>query len=263
MNYRYLLFCTFLTISSVLSATLTAFSQQDGRDIYEIKVYHIENKDQEKQVDQFLEKAYLPALKRAGIDDVGVFKPIEGRDDFGKNIYVFVPYKSMDQLLTVPQQLENDKEFSRRGSEYLDAPYNNPPYTRIESIILQAFEGMPRYKSNNLKGSASDKIYELRSYEGATEKLYKKKVEMFNKGETDIFHRLGFNPLFFGEVTAGSRMPNLMYMTSFSDMASRDKHWDAFRNDPKWEEMKNMKEYQNTVSKADIILLHPTSYSKL
>ena len=252
-----------LIIFLCVAMNMKAFAQQPDRDFYEIKVYHIENSAQEKQVDDYLEKAYLPALHRAGIREVGVFKPVEGREDHGKKIYVFIPYSSADQFLELPKALENDRRYNRGGQDYLNAPHNNPPYSRIETILLHAFEGMPRYKSNNLKGSNADKIYELRSYEGATERLYKQKVKMFNKGETDIFHRLGFNPMFFGEVIAGSRMPNLMYLTTFSDMDSREAHWDAFRKDAKWEEMKVMKEYQNTVSKSDIILLHPTSYSKL
>lgn len=263
MNNRFLLLCNFLTAFFYIATGLDANSQSKGRDIYELKIYHIEDSGQEKQIDEFLSNAYLPALKRAGIPEVGVFKPVKDNPDYGKKIYVYIPYKSIKQFMEVPKKLEKDKKYNADGRGYLDAVYNNPPYNRIETILLQAFEGMPRYKANNLKGPSSEKIYELRSYEGATEKLYKKKVEMFNKGETDIFHRLGFNPMFFGEVIAGSRMPNLMYLTTFSDKASRDAHWDAFRSDKKWEEMKAMKEYQNTVSHSDIIFLHPASYSTL
>ena len=86
---------------------------------------------------------------------------------------------------------------------------------------------------------------------------------MFNKGETDIFHRLGFNPLFFGEVVAGSRMPNLMYMIAFENMDSRKAHWQAFRTDEEWEKMKVIDKYQNNVSHIDSILLSPTPYSTL
>ncbi len=62
-----------------------------------------------------------------------------------------------------------------------------------------------------------DRAYELRSYESPTEKLYWNKVEMFNKGdEIGLFKRLNFNAMvFYGEVVAGSRMPNLMHLTDF------------------------------------------------
>ena len=86
---------------------------------------------------------------------------------------------------------------------------------------------------------------------------------MFNEGETDIFDRLNFNPIFYGEVIAGSNMPNLMYMTSHANLKEREKNWDNFREDKEWERMSGMEEYKNTVSHSDIILLHPTEYSKL
>ncbi len=70
-------------------------------------------------------------------------------------------------------------------------------------------------------------------------------------------------PFFYGEVIAGSRMPNLMYMTTFENMASREKHWDSFRNDPEWKTLSAMPKYQKNVSKSDIIFLRPTDYSDI
>ena len=48
-----------------------------GRDIYQIKIYSIENEQQEHRMDKFLKDAYIPAMHRAGISNVGVFKPVE------------------------------------------------------------------------------------------------------------------------------------------------------------------------------------------
>jgi hypothetical protein len=85
---------------------------------------------------------------------------------------------------------------------------------------------------------------------------------MFNDGdEIGLFATLNFNAVFYGEVMAGSRMPNLMYMTTFDNQASRDEHWKAFVAHPQWEKLKTSPEYQNNVSKADIMLLRPTEYS--
>ena len=73
---------------------------------------------------------------------------------------------------------------------------------------------------------------------------------MFNKGnEIALFNRLGFNAVFYGEVLVGSKMPNLMYMTSFENRASRDAHWKAFSEDPEWKKLSAMSEYKNNVSK--------------
>src|SRR5690606_35679776 len=109
-----------------------------------------------------------------------------------------------------------------------------------------------------------DRIYELRSYEGPTEKYYRKKVEMFNEGgEVDLFDRLDFQALFYAEVLSGNSMPNLMYMTTFSDMKSHDEHWNTFRNHPDWKVMSGLEKYKNTVSGSTIQLLYPADYSDL
>jgi hypothetical protein len=85
---------------------------------------------------------------------------------------------------------------------------------------------------------------------------------MFNEGgEMEIFTRLNFNPVFYSEVVAGGKMPNLMYMTTFENKEDRDAHWDAFRVDPAWKRMSSLPEYQNNVSHSDITFLRPADYS--
>ncbi|MEI9809692.1 MAG: hypothetical protein WDO16_18540 [Bacteroidota bacterium] len=51
-------------------------------------------------------------------------------------------------------------------------------------------------------------MYELRSYESATEKIFKNKVQMFNEGdEIGLFKKLGFNAVFYSEVIAAAKCP--------------------------------------------------------
>lgn len=69
-----------------LLLSFSVFAQK--RDIYELKIYHIENDSQEAMLDSYLEKAYLPAAHKQGIEAVGVFKPIASQSDAGKKIYV-------------------------------------------------------------------------------------------------------------------------------------------------------------------------------
>jgi len=234
------------------------------REYYEIRTYFFKEKSQEEKVDKFLKDAFLPALHRAGISRVGVFKPIETDSTFGKRIYLFIPYKSIDQFFKLPEILQKDKLYETTGQEYLNAPYTAPPYTRIQSVLLCAFTGMPKMEVPKLTTPVTERVYELRSYEGHTEKIFKNKVQMFNTGdEVGLFRRLGFNAVFYGEVLSGSRMPNLMYMTTFENKASRDAHWNAFRDDPQWKKLSAMPEYQHNVSKIDIFFLRPTSYSDI
>ena len=52
-------------------------------------------------------------------------------------------------------------------------------------------------------------------------------------------------------------------MTTFEDMTSRNAHWDAFKVDAEWKKLSEMDYYKNTVSKSDILLLHPVSYLEI
>ena len=235
-------------------------------DFYQIKIYHLKTTEQESQVDAYLRDAYVPALHRAGISGVGVFKPItdpaKAADE--KLIYVLIPFSSRDDFFKLEAKLNKDQKYQQDGSAYLDAKYNNPPYNRIETILLNAFEKSPNFSIPNLSTAKKDRVYELRSYEGPTEKISANKIRMFNSGdEVGLFKRLGFNAVFYGEVLAGSAMPNLMYMTTFENRAERDKHWDTFGKDNNWKKLSAMPEYQNNVSKGNTWLLYPTDYSDI
>ena len=128
--------------------------------------------------------------------------------------------------------------------------------------MLKSFKLAPTLKLPTLSGPRNDRVYELRSYESATEKIFQNKLHMFNEGdEIGLFERLNFNAIFYTEVIAGSKMPNLMYMTSFENMQQRNEHWKKFSDDPYWKKLTSMPEYQQNVSHIDISFLRPTEYS--
>ncbi|WP_316810182.1 NIPSNAP family protein [Pedobacter heparinus] len=247
------------------ASPLFAGKRVADRDFYQIKIYHLKNTEQEKLVDEFLKLAYLPALHRAGITNVGVFKPVRSDDPQAEQlIYVFIPFRSYSHFSKLEKSLEKDNKLISDGKVYLDALLTAAPYERIETILLNAFEGHPNFKMPNLTSAKATRIYELRSYEGPTEKRFKNKVEMFNKGdEIGLFKRLNFNAVFYGEVISGSRMPNLMYLTTFENKADRDEHWKTFGKDEQWQKLKTMPEYQNNVSRNDTRFLYPVDYSDI
>jgi hypothetical protein len=235
------------------------------QEFYSIRIYELKNADQEARVDKYLQAALLPALHRQGIADVGVFKPVGNDTAAVRRIYVLIPLKTPEQLIGLPSALNKDARYLADGADYISAPHDNPPYIRIESIFLQAFPDMPHHAApGSLKGSPAGHIYELRSYEGPTEKYFENKVQMFNAGgEIPLFDRLGFHAVFYASVLSGSHMPNLMYMTSFEDMPSREQHWKDFGADSVWKKLVANPQYQHNVSHIDIVYLHPTPYSDL
>src|SRR6478609_2836805 len=257
----------FFTIATLLCIVFshTAFSKDQPKSYYQLKVYHLKTKSQEAQLEAYLKNAYVPALHRAGIKQVGVFKLLEG-DTVDLRVYVFIPFQKFEQIENLTTTLQKDTQHAEAGKDFLQAPFNNAGYVRIESILLRAFAGMPVPAVPKLTSPKNERIYELRSYESASEKLATSKIRQFTYGSTEgtemsIFTRLNFNPVFYGEVLFGGKMPNLMYMTSFQNKADRDEHWKAFTADSYWQKLSVIPEYLNTVSKNVQIFLYPTDYS--
>ncbi|WP_211092653.1 hypothetical protein [Chitinophaga varians] len=110
-------FSTFL-LTALLLGCFQLMAKE--RQLYQIKIYHLKTTAQEARVDSFLQAAYLPALHRAGISTVGVFKPV-AIDTADIRIYVLVPFRNMEQLLQLDKKLSADKAFHDSGRSYLDA----------------------------------------------------------------------------------------------------------------------------------------------
>lgn len=249
-----LFICIFSTVINFKAIAAEGF-------YYQLKIYHVKTQAQEDRLDHYFQYAYLPALHKIGIQNVGVFKPVAG-DTLGKRVYVLIPFRNWNELENADQKLQKDTAYLNAGKDYIDAAYNDPLFTRLETIVLKAFPKMLKPAVPSLTSNKSTRVYELRSYESPTEKLNVNKVAMFNVGdEVALFKRLNFNAVFYAEVLAGSHMPNLMYMTTFDDKADRDKHWEAFTNDPVWKKLVLMPEYQHNVSKNEIVFLNPVAYS--
>ncbi|HEY1023305.1 MAG TPA: NIPSNAP family protein [Flavisolibacter sp.] len=236
---------------------------KNAREYVVLKVYHATTADQLTTIDQYLQTSLLPALEKSGFRKMGVFTAISNDTAADKKMVVLIPFNGLAKLEQLSRLTEQTVMDSLKAKAYAKAAHNQPSFTRMETILLHAFSGMPQVKAPALKGALEERVYELRSYEAASEALYLNKVKMFNEGEVTLFERLGFNAVFYGQVLAGCRMPNLMYMTSFENKAARDEHWKRFGNDPEWKTMSAMPEYQNNVSRIDITFLRPTAYSKL
>lgn len=243
------------------SLNVSAYPVSSRPAYFELKVYHISNGRQEAIIDSFLQREYLPAMHAAGISNIGVFKPIGNDTTADKKIYVFIPFQSLKQWEKLENQPIRPKNIP---GEYTNAAFNKPAYNRMETIFIKALDEMTELRAPSLETPKKERVYELRSYEGASEKIFQNKVQMFNAGgEIKLFSRLGFNGIFYGKVIFGSKMPNLMYMTSFKNMQAREEHWKTFSSDPEWKKLSSMQEYQNNVSHMDIAFLKPTDYSDL
>ncbi|HET7000376.1 MAG TPA: NIPSNAP family protein [Puia sp.] len=234
-------------------------------DIYELLVYKLKTADQITATDNYLKDAYIPAMHRLGIRQIGVFKPMANDTSEIKKIIVLVQYISLDVWQRTKTNILNDAVYTAAAKPFRDADTANLPFARVESTIMEAFPDAPKLIPTTLI-SNPDAIYELRSYESPTEELHRIKVNMFNTGgEVALFKRLDFQAVFYSDVLSGGRMPNLIYMVAFANTAAREEHWKAFGSSPEWKKISVDPIYRNNVSvnHIDSWILKRTSYSDL
>ena len=234
--------------------------EKSGTEFYELRTYTLKNETQQKLVEDYFRDAAIPALNKLGSKNIGVFTELKPAGQ--TKIYVLIPFNNLADFLNVQEKLDQDAVYKEKGVTYLTAPATEPAYERIESSLLKAFAHMPKMQVTK-KG---ERIFELRRYEHASESAGKKKLEMFNDaGEIDIFKRLGFAPVFFGETIIGDHRPNLTYMITFDDIAAKEAHWKSFVIDPEWRKVSTIPDYSDAklVSHITSTLLQPINGSQI
>jgi hypothetical protein len=260
----------FLSSSISASALALAASQNSAdaqsptqREYYELRQYKLFNGPQTKLTNDYLEHALIPALNRMGMNSVGVFNLYLGSET--PMMYVLIPSPSLDGLVTAELKLAQDEEFQKAGAPFLKAPAKQPPYQRVESQLLIAFEGYPKLTPPPTTEKHASRVFQLRTYESPTNSDHRIKVDMFHHGEFQYFKEAGFSQVFYGDALIGPRMPHLTYMLSFPDLAEMEGMWNNFSNNPGWKKLSSAPEYsfESTVSNIDSLILKPASYSQI
>jgi len=244
-----------------LKNTLMDDSRAPKQQWYELRTYTFADTIQRDLTSNYLEKALIPALNRAGSANIGVFGESQPESGVPKTI-LLIPFDSIEAFTAIKDKLDHDTAYQSAAIPYLDAPATAPAYQRIESSLLRAFAHMPVMEVPEKK----PRLFELRRYESPTEAAGQKKIGMFNDaGEIDIFKKVGERPVFFGETLIGQYRPNLTYMLTFDDMADHDARWKAFGSDPDWKIISKKPEYSDArlISKITRIFLAPAPYSQV
>jgi hypothetical protein len=264
MKRRSFVKTSLLTGSSVTAITplfnaAGAQNKKAMQELYELRVYTLKDEKQQRLVENYFEQAAIPALNKIGSRHVGVFRELnpEGQT----KLFAIIPYASGEDFIHAENKLMSDVQYVKAAEAYLNAPATDPAYIRIESSLLRSFSQMPQIQVPEKK----PRIFELRRYESASENAGKKKIQMFNESEINVFRRVGLTPVFFGETIIGGLRPNLTYMITFNDMEEHDKNWKSFGSDPEWKKISSIPEYADAkiVSNITRTFLEPTSFSQV
>ncbi len=260
---------TFLT-ASLAAAALAAVREgvaqppaATAREYYQIRRYRLQAGPQTKITESYFGDALIPALTRMGMGPIGAFKL-----DYGPEtpaFYVLIPSRSVDELATLDLRLAQDADFLKAADPFWNAPATAPAFLRVESSLLAAFEGWPRLVPPAATAAKIKRIFQLRTYESPSDAAHVRKVEMFHKGEFEIFQKAGCHPVFFGDTLIGPRLPNLTYMLSFANLAELEAGWAAFSSDPDWKKLSSSPRYsyESIVSNISNLILSPLAASQI
>ena len=165
MKRRSFLQASVAALSSAAAAATVANSAESAPcQLFELRCYTLKAA-KVPVLDDYLQKAFLPALKRYGMGPVGVFVEKSGGEL--KKVYVLIVCSSADQATTLPARLAADEQHRKAGADYFAAPASDPVYLRIESSLLAAIQGMPKLEKPD---TARPRLLNLRVYESHSER---------------------------------------------------------------------------------------------
>lgn len=261
MNRRKFIAAAAASGASAMALSLNA-AETDNRCFFELIRYESLNNSQKGRLDQYLQKAAIPALNRLGIEPIGVFRPRYGAN--GSDTFVLIPHQTFESFLTAKDKIAQDPQYQQAGAELIDAEMSNPLFYRHETSLLRAFTHLPTLNvPAHIKGKAG-RQFQVRIYESHSPEKAMLKIEMFNEGgEIALFKETGLNPMMFGETLAGQRMPNLTYILAFESMEEQTAAWQRFINSEGWQNMKDLPRYKDTVSSITDFILTPTGCSQI
>src|SRR4029077_20245167 len=97
-----------------------------------------------------------------------------------------------------------------------------------------------------------------------TDQDHKRKVEMMQSGESEIFTKAGVEQVFYSDTLVGTRLPNLTYTVAFDNLADRDEKWAGSRGLDEWNTYSTQPRYAFEAIGSNItnVILTPTAYSQ-
>jgi hypothetical protein len=244
-----------VAMSPLMAAAADAPKQQ----YYELRRIQLRNGTQPKRANDFFSKSFMPAARRASAGPVGVFSSVIG--ERSPVLLVLITHASFADAEHFADKLMTDSDYIH-GLDDLNKSMD-PGFVRSENTLLRAFSGYPHLQvPPELK---SGHFFELRTYESNDEQTLRRKIDMFNKGESRVFQKLGMNPVFFAEAVFGSQLPHLTYMLAYNDWASRERLWSAFGSDPDWQKLRAIPGLSDPeiVSNTTNTILRPAAYSDI
>jgi hypothetical protein len=223
---------------------------------YLLETYYLRNSTQGPRIAEFMSQGLLPAISKFH-QGIKVFAEALVAAHMPQYV-VLLGVPSLDDLAGMAARLRDDTAYQKALAAWENGP--EPPYEHYSRAVLKAAAYPPDAIP---EPAAKPRVLELRTYHSPTWKQLAALHRRFADPEVRIFHRSGIHPIVFGETLAGTKMPNLVYVTPFDNLAAREKAWDTFGADPEWIKARadSIAAHGQISSVIDITLLRAATYS--
>jgi len=235
------------------------------REWIDLKRYACGSVEKRDTLMALFDQALIPALNRQGVKKVGIFWTDEtlskGLTNLYTTVFVLASFTDLQKAVDMERQLLADPVYMKDAAALFTAPVKNPMVESCSDDLFQAFATCPSVVQVS---SAPDRVFQLRIYNSYTPERNAKKISMFEAGgEIGVFRACGMPPVFFGEAIAGQYLPNLTYLLAFENEAVKEASWKKFMSHPDWLALKADKQYKDTATKIQNIILKPSKGSQL
>jgi hypothetical protein len=245
----------FIGALGALSLAQAATPEKRTR-FYAFEHFTLKNGSGASRLHDFLSQAFLPAMNRVHSGPKIVLEQLVGPHT--PEVLAIYGFSSMEEMWDVHSRLMHD-ESAGKALQGLESGVE-PAFESLDSSVVEAADYSPEIKP---EASDSLRIFEVRVYHSPTWRQLGLLHERFRGPEIKIFHRAGVHPILYGSTVIGPNIPNLTYVIPFTDLAAREKAWNAFAADPEWQKVRkeSIERGGEIVSSNQILLYKAAKYS--
>lgn len=249
------------TLMSATVAGTAAAAAGAAPKYFLLEQFYLKNGTQGARMASYMQSGVMPAAKRLGIPaPMVVLEALVAAHM--PQVAVVTPYASVEEMQAARKKRLGDAQWQAALAEWEKG--DEAPYEHYSEVLLEAADYQPALPAELPKQEAP-RVFELRVYHSPTERQLKALHERFAGPEIQIFHRCGIRPVLYSSTLVGPAKPNLVYLTPFDSLASREKAWAAFGADAEWVKVRaeSIAKHGQISSVSQISLYRAAGYSPL
>lgn len=232
-------------------ATNTEAAAKPTKRLYEMRIYYCEPGRLDALLKRFRDHT-MRIFEKHGMTNVGYWVPIDNTEN--KLVYV-LSYPDLATREVSWKAFGSDPEWAKVAS---DSELDGKIVAKVDKIFMHETDFSQPMK---VKGSAPDRVFELRTYHTLPGKL-PDLLARFRDHTVKLFKKHGMTNLNYWVPDEVDNQ--LIYMLAHDNEAAGKKSFDEFRIDPKWVKARDDSERAGKiVEKVESIYMKATDFSPI